>query len=1419
MSGGKNAKKILCGLDIGTNSVGWCITNEENNIIRWNGKPLIGVRLFEDAADCKARRLFRSNRRRMNRRKERINLLRQLFAKEINSADETFFERLDNSMYKIEDKNNEFVYTLFNDRNFTDKDYYDEFPTIYHLRHHLINSNKKEDIRLIYLALHHLIKYRGNFLLQGNDFKPLNKDDLKEYMNSLNLHIGEFNETLDEDDKIKNLIINDENFDSIKNIFVNERGISAKKEKLIQFFEAKNNHYLKNVILPFLAGSSLQIKQLKIENYSNDDIKNLCVNDEAFDINIETLIASYPEYEALFNILVVAKAIYNFFLLGKLLGNHKYLCDAMIEKYKEHNSDLKLLKEYVKANIPDEYSKIFRESIIENKTLNNYTAYIGSNITSNSKFNHKNNKATQKDFYKFLKETLKLEKYEITAENQNEPLSIIKQKIDDGCFLNKLNSTSNGVFPYQLNMLELEAILHNQSKYYDFLKVKDEDGLTIIDKIKSILSFKIPYYVGPLVLPKENYDRTKFSWVERKNEKIYPWNFDKVVDLDSSAERFINRMLNKCTYLPSCYCLAKNSIYFSYYNVLSNLNKISINGTALTIEQKDDIIKKVFCTNRKVTKKNVEDYVKSIYGCDAIITYSTTGKEVSVFNCNMMSYYDFCKIFGKEYVNNNIDTIENIIRDIVIFEDKAILEKRLENKYSFDKKTIKQIKALSYNGFASLSKELLTLVACDEDGEITEFDYGSIIEIMHKTNQSLQEVLFSERYNFQEKIKEYNLEKSSNDNLSIKEFVDDSFATPGMKRAIIQAYKIIDEIEDILKRPIDEYYIECTRTNREKKNVESKSRYQKTLELYKTAYDFMKEDKLFIELNEKLKNFDQNAFQSDKYYLYFSQFGRCMYSGEPINLEELYDNEKYDIDHIIPQSIIKDDSLSNRVLVKQELNREKSDTYPIPQNILFKGNYKAAYKYYKSLYDAKLISEEKYNRLTKRELSETELESFVNRQLVYTNQAVSGLIKAIKFFKTTDEFEPKIVYSKGENVTDFRKRYGLLKSRSVNNFHHAHDAYLNIIVGRTLDSYFGPYQSKKMTLKQMHADGLTTNVVKIFEQNKNNTKKPILDLNGNIVWNFEKSVKKVENVAYNQRNITITTRVYIGSELFGKTTVYPAGIGNIPVKNNCPLSDTSKYGGFKQYAFGSYAIIKSNNNYFLEAIPTIYSKKHEEEKYLKEVLNKYSDGEILFNNLGINTVFRMQKRKFCITGKSGNSFFIKNLNERYFGRKEINIIKKIEKLITECERKRITIKGDETLDNIKQYGFECDNSKLIIANAKNKDAQIIEISNEELLNIYNYFIQLTNKEIFAFTQTINLHNKLVDSIGKFNNLSILGKCKVIYNLLDHLKCNERKSVDLKLLGLSLNEAVMLINNKINEYILVFESITGLRTKEIIIKDL
>ncbi|UKI48930.1 MAG: hypothetical protein L6U99_08860 [Clostridium sp.] len=89
------------GLDIGTNSVGWALLDEHNNLVKKRiHLPFGGVRMFEESKAAKDRRTNRSSRRRLARRNERIKLIREIFAPEIAKIDPTFFERLDDSFYK-----------------------------------------------------------------------------------------------------------------------------------------------------------------------------------------------------------------------------------------------------------------------------------------------------------------------------------------------------------------------------------------------------------------------------------------------------------------------------------------------------------------------------------------------------------------------------------------------------------------------------------------------------------------------------------------------------------------------------------------------------------------------------------------------------------------------------------------------------------------------------------------------------------------------------------------------------------------------------------------------------------------------------------------------------------------------------------------------------------------------------------------------------------------------------------------------------------------------------------------------------------------------------------------------------------------------------------------------------------------------
>ena len=184
----KKGMEYFLGLDLGTGSVGWCVTDTSYHVLKANRKRTIGSVLFSTAETAQGRRVNRCARRRLERRKERIRCLQELFFQEIQKVDEGFFHRLKESPYIPEDKQDlngvrpELPYALFVHSGYTDVEYFRQYPTIYHLRKELMDDPSSHDVRLVYLAIAHILKHRGHFLADiqaegsGQSFEELLSD-------------------------------------------------------------------------------------------------------------------------------------------------------------------------------------------------------------------------------------------------------------------------------------------------------------------------------------------------------------------------------------------------------------------------------------------------------------------------------------------------------------------------------------------------------------------------------------------------------------------------------------------------------------------------------------------------------------------------------------------------------------------------------------------------------------------------------------------------------------------------------------------------------------------------------------------------------------------------------------------------------------------------------------------------------------------------------------------------------------------------------------------------------------------------------------------------------------------------------------------------------------------------------------------
>ena len=326
------------GLDMGSSSVGWAVTNEKYEILRAHGKTLWGVRLFDSAQTAEERRGFRTAKRRLDRRNWRIELLQKIFAEEVEKIDDGFFRRMKESRYWPEDKRDrqgkcpELPYALFADDDYTDKEYHKQFPTIYHLRKWLMETDETPDIRLIYLALHHMMKHRGHFLLSGNI------DEIKEFKTTFT----QFLEAVKDEELGFDRKFDQEAYQQSEEI-LKDRTLkrSAKKTRMVKALGAEN--VSEKEWLALITGGTAKLSNL-FDDKELDETERpeLCFSDSGYEDYAGEIEAELNER---YCIVESAKAVYDWAILADILGEYKSISEAKVASYEKHKKDLTYLKD------------------------------------------------------------------------------------------------------------------------------------------------------------------------------------------------------------------------------------------------------------------------------------------------------------------------------------------------------------------------------------------------------------------------------------------------------------------------------------------------------------------------------------------------------------------------------------------------------------------------------------------------------------------------------------------------------------------------------------------------------------------------------------------------------------------------------------------------------------------------------------------------------------------------------------------------------------------------------------------------------------------------------------------------------------------------------------------------------------------
>lgn len=529
------------------------------------------------------------------------------------------------------------------------------------------------------------------------------------------------------------------------------------------------------------------------------------------------------------------------------------------------------------------------------------------------------------------------------------------------------------------------------------------------------------------------------------------------------------------------------------------------------------------------------------------------------------------------------------------------------------------------------------------------------------------------------------------------------------------------------------------------------------------------------ELWESLEKTPDDEFKRDRLYFYYTQFGKCMYTGEPITLSELYNKNIYEVDHIFPRSKVKDDSLDNRVLVKKQVNAHKDNTYPLDSSIREK--MKGSWHF---LMDKGLISKKKYERLTRvTPLSDSELSDFIARQIVETSQSTKAVASLFKELYPDTE----IVYVKASTVSEFRHEYDFLKCREVNDFHHAKDAYLNIVVGNV-------YNERCTHNKSIFIEGLKT---KAYSLNK------MFSFNTPNAWSIDdnKSIKIVRKTM-NKNNIRFTRYAFTqnGGDQnnggFFKRNLLKKGNGQVPVKQNSALSDIEKYGGYnKAYAsYFSFIKYEDKNGKEMRRIVAINAYTHllyeaNPEKYLSETFG-LKKPVVLIPVVKRDACIEIDGFRMHISGKTGSRITFKPAMQLTVSYDTEKYIRNVVKLNSKPENYNITELDKVSTDE-----------------------------NIELFDILTYKMTDTVLKVKFGDMGV----KIASHRDAFEKLDIRKQCFVLTEILKIIHCNAVLG-NLTYIGEGSSSGRVGLNSVLSEVkgvksiYLVHQSVTGLFEKKI-----
>lgn len=648
----------------------------------------------------------------------------------------------------------------------------------------------------------------------------------------------------------------------------------------------------------------------------------------------------------------------------------------------------------------------------------------------------------------------------------------IKDHSSNGKHLRVVRNLENG-YPNGLYVKEARAILRKQQEFYP--EISDD----FIEVCESIISARIPYYIGPLKNDAKN------AWVTKNGKIKYSYAYsmkqaDKPVDEYDSIEKWKKRMISHCTYLPEEYALPKGSFIAETFSILNELNILRAedendNTYYLTYNDKVKILDTLFMSGKEVKYSDVRDLLH-------IKNFGTRkqSNDNRKFNNKYTLYPRISKLIPSLKLDSVIDIfsenekvkeIEEIILSINLYNEEKTKIDYFKDKKGYSQEVSKALSKLTSNSFYSYSEEFVLHQPMNERGD-------SMMSLLFEDNNRFytneQMTLISKAVdeegnpldfsaNKYEKILEENGGK-----LNIDLLLEDGNPLTPISRPVIrglnEAMKMYTELVKVYGVP-KRVVIETARDLKDHSIIGTQS--EKHFDQTKKLYDYLVEQfggeknfakKTNVEEWEQIESYvNKNKVKIE---LYLRQNGVDLLTGEKININEL---EKYEVDHILPRGF-GDDSLDDKMLISKLANAKKANRLPLQfiesgEQI---GNHVVTSSEFihrvENLYDMKLISQKKRDRLLLE--NDKDLETFINQNLVDTRYIIREFMSILNAYNKYHQYDTHVVSLRAAYTSLYRKTFNFDKDRGYGQQHHAHDAALIVVADKTLSTYYPHYDER-----------------------------------------------------------------------------------------------------------------------------------------------------------------------------------------------------------------------------------------------------------------------------------------------------------------------------------------------------------------------